>query len=315
MKNTFKAVCFTLILVLGFSTAACSDSGGGKIVNSAEALKEYLDSQPANSPDKPIKVVMNANNLEFEDITAAIISSLKYVSLDLSGSPITAIPDGAFLDRDTFDIATMEGCTGLIGIVLPNRATSIGDYAFVGCTGLKSITIPNSVNSIGDLAFAFCTGLTAINVANNNTVYSSQGGVLYNKDKTALLAYPGGKTGAFTIPNSVKSIGDAAFGAITNLKSITISNSVTRIGDYAFQKCTGLISVTIGNGVTSIGDNAFDDCENLTSVTFQGTITSDNLSDGDRFGFTFPGDLRTKYLAGGPGTYTRPSGSDTWTKR
>jgi len=31
----------------------------------------------------------------------------------------------------------------------------------------------------------------------------------------------------------------------------------------------------------------------------------------------FPGDLRSKYLAadGGIGTYTRPSGSDTWTKQ
>jgi len=31
-------------------------------------------------------------------------------------------------------------------------------------------------------------------------------------------------------------------------------------------------------------------------------------------GNSFPGDLRTKYLADGIGTYTRQSGSDTWTK-
>jgi len=33
---------------------------------------------------------------------------------------------------------------------------------------------------------------------------------------------------------------------------------------------------------------------------------------------SFPGDLRQKYFTGGsavPGTYTRASGSDTWTKK
>jgi len=240
MKNTIKVAYFALALVLGFSTAACQDNGGGKIVNSAEALKEYLDSQSANSPDKPIKVAMNTNNLVFKDITTAITSSGKYVSLDLSGSPITAVPDYAFVDMDTG-----ESCTGLIGIILPNSVTSIGFVAFARCTGLKSIiipdsvtsigdaafsgcislknvTIPVSVTSIGDAAFADCNDLTAINVANNNTAYSSQAGVLYNKDKTTLLVYPGGKTGTFTIPDSVTSIESRAFASCTGLVSVTI---------------------------------------------------------------------------------------------
>ena len=204
MKNTIKAAYIALSLMIGFSTAACSDSGGGKIVSNAAALQDYLDSLPANSPDKPIKAAMNANNLEFEDITAAITSSGKYVSLDLSGSPITAIPYDAFFDNYTFDEETMEGCAGLIGIILPKNTTSIEDRAFAFCTGLKNIAIPNSVDSIGEGAFMGCTSLAAINVANNNTAYSSQGGVLYNKDKTALHAYPGGKRGAFTIPDKRK---------------------------------------------------------------------------------------------------------------
>ena len=245
MKNTIMVAYFALTLVIGFSTAACSDSGGGKIVNNANELKAYLDSQPSNSPEKPIKVAMNANNLEFEYITAAIMSSGKYVSLDFSGSPITTIPDTAFFDEDTFDEDKMEGCTGLTDIILPKNVISIGNAAFAFCTSLKIITIPDSVTSIGETAFyrctsltsvtigngvtsigerAFygCTNLTTINVANNNTEYSSQSGVLYNKDKTTLLAYPGGKKGAFIIPNSVTSIGDEAFRECNGLTSITI---------------------------------------------------------------------------------------------
>ena len=45
---------------------------------------------------------------------------------------------------------------------------------------------------------------------------------------------PRGKTGSYTIPNSVTSIGDMAFYGCTSLTSITIPNSVTSIGDDAF---------------------------------------------------------------------------------
>jgi len=57
---------------------------------------------------------------------------------------------------------------------------------------------------------------------------------------------------------------------------------------------------------------AFKDCSNLISVTFQGTIPSKNFDN-----YTFPGDLRAKYLAkdGGPGTYTRLAGGETWKKQ
>ncbi|MBR1922203.1 MAG: leucine-rich repeat domain-containing protein, partial [Paludibacteraceae bacterium] len=141
---------------------------------------------------------------------------------------------------------------------------------------LTSVTIPNSVTSIGDGYDAFygCSSLTSINVASDNSNYCSVDGVLFNKDKTTLIQYPGGKQGAYTIPNSVTSIGESAFYNCSSITSVTIPNSVTSIGERAFYECTSLTSVTIGNSVTSIGYQAFAFCTGLTSVTIGNSVTS-----------------------------------------
>jgi hypothetical protein len=98
--------------------------------------------------------------------------------------------------------------------------------------------------------------------------------VLFDKRQTTLLQYPGGQARSYKVPNSVTSIGDAAFGDCTSLTNITIGNSVTNIGNGAFFDCTSLTSVTIPGSVTSLGYYAFSWCISLTGVYFQGNAPS-----------------------------------------
>ena len=74
----------------------------------------------------------------------------------------------------------------------------------------------------------------------SNPHCSSVDGVLCNKDKTALIEYPGGKAGSYSVPASVTDIERWAFSGCANLTSITIPSSVTDIGEEAFGKCSNI---------------------------------------------------------------------------
>ena len=172
------------------------------------------------------------------------------------GNSVTSIGNTAF-----------RMCYNLTSVIIPNSVKSIGNWAFSVCTGLTSVTISSSVTYLGECAFLGCSGLTSIDVVNSNTSYSSETGVLFNKTKTTLIQYPEGKTGAYyTIPNSVKSIGDWCFSGCIGLSSITIPNSVTSIGIAAFTDCNLLTSITIPNSVTSISNLAFRRCTALNEI-------------------------------------------------
>ena len=155
--------------------------------------------------------------------------------------------------------------------------TSIGDYAFKGCNGLTSVVIPNSVTSIGNNAFSNCSSLTSVNYTGTiedwcginfgnyyaQPCYAGEGSLYIN----------GVLQETITIPNSVTTIGNNAFGGCFGLTSVTIPNSVISIGSQAFYNCIGLTNVVIGSSVTSIENSAFHLCNNLNTVYNLSSLT------------------------------------------
>jgi len=130
------------------------------------------------------------------------------------------------------------------------------------------------VTNIGRGAFASCGGLSAITIGAPNSFYSSVAGVLFNADQTTLIQCPGGKTGNYTVPSGVTTIGEISFLGCFYLAGVTIPSTVTNIGMAAFTDCYSLASVTLFDGITRIPEFVFGYCRSLTRVTIPNSVTS-----------------------------------------
>jgi hypothetical protein len=147
--------------------------------------------------------------------------------------------------------------TGLKAVTLPETVTSIGDWAFQG-TSLQTITLPASVINLGVNCFFDITTLQSISVDALNTAYASAGGVLFNKNKSTLIAYPTGKTlSAYTVPVGVEWIDYGAFYGNEYLMTVQLPSTLNGIGNYAFGGCHNLNSINFPSSLQYIGDAAF----------------------------------------------------------
>jgi hypothetical protein len=284
----------------GSSVIATLEDDGTLIVSGTGAIRNFRRSDKVFPPWHDFKG--SITNVIIEDGVTTVgeeafwgLTALKSVTI---GESVTKIGRRAF-----------ENCTGLTSVTIGEEVTKIEAWAFDSCISLTSVAIPRSVKSIDELVFIGCDRLTSINVAADNDIYSSEDGVLYNKNKTLLIKYPQNRQGVYIIPPSVTKIEEGAFWgrriALTSIavaegntrysaadgvlfnKSKTIleqyprgrvgaykiPNGVTSIEDRAFASCYGLTSVAIPNSIAYIGKRAFIACTSLTSITIPNSVT------------------------------------------
>ena len=195
-------------------------------------------------------------------------------SVGIKDSRLVTLSDNAF-----------AGCTSLESFELPATVTSVGASAFSNCSKLASITInasskalvfgENVFNNCTSLTrvelpanvsempgiFNGCTSLTEVVVDPNSEYFTAEDGVLFNKTKTELLFFPQGKTGEYTIPETVTKIANGVFRGNTSLETINIPNTIELIGDDAFRDSEiyyiNFVGETFGESLT-IGKSAFE---------------------------------------------------------
>lgn len=214
---------------------------------------------------------------------------------DSTSTEITAIrealSDSSVKKSYAIDFSGTTGLTSLKGTA-DSTDTFFTGAVFYGCSSIEAIVLPASLSELGNAPFANCSSLQNIFVASGSRSFVSRNGVLYSSDGTALLAYPVGRLAtSFSIPATVKKIGNSAFYGAMNLetikfpeksalndirfcafrntpslKSIEIPDSVTQLQDYVFRD-SGIESVTISKNIITMGC-VFRDCKNLSSIIF-----------------------------------------------
>ena len=190
--------------------------------------------------------------------TFYMCSSLSNVKLSKN---INVIPGAAFVDNKA-----------LTKISIHKNITKIGESAFAG-SGLKKVTIGKNIKKIGEFAFETCLNLKSITVDKKNKNYYSKSGVLYNKDKTKLITYPGGKTGKkFTTLKTVTEISTEAFVGNDKLRTVKLSNGLKTIEDYAFYE-SRIKKISFPSTLKKIGYRAFSNSDSLDNVTIPTSVT------------------------------------------
>ncbi|MDR0834325.1 MAG: leucine-rich repeat domain-containing protein [Candidatus Symbiothrix sp.] len=276
-KNKFKSLLVIIGLLLTFSVQSQIPAPPITInVATAGTLNTLLGTKANQITDLTLTGKLNGSDIgAIRGMTNLTILNIENVDIVSGGGAYYGVDSRYYYTSDNvIGYSMFCNLKKLQSIILPNSSVSMDSNAFNDCTGLTSVTIGNSKIYIAGYSFEGCTAFKEFIVSEENTKYSTIDGVLYNKDKTTLVAYPYAKATTYIIPESVTSIQGYAFYQCTGLTSVTIGNSVTSIGSWTFSGCTSLTSVTIGNNVTSIGQDAFYKCIGLTSVTIPNSVTS-----------------------------------------
>lgn len=203
------------------------------------------------------------------------------------------IPDHVTYNGRTLTVveirsSAFSGCSGLMGITIPNSITSIGDWAFDRCSSLTNITIPNSVTSIGNYAFSNCSGIKNLvfedgtetlklgyNYRSSGTKYDHDGeGLFYDCPLETLYL------GRNLEYNTAVNYGYSPFYSIESLAEVTIGNSVTNLGANLFDYCSSLEKLIIEDGADALdlgSTDTFYDCPIKTLYLGRNLYNADQL--------------------------------------
>ena len=239
-------------------------------------------------PNTIVKIGQDAfagcSNLKSINIPDSVTSIGAHAFYNCNSLKSIEIPDSVTTDIEE---KTFLGCSSLENIRLPNTIREFGYYAFSGCKSLKKINIPTNLYSLRDCSLDTCESLEEITVNGEGNYYTSEDGVLFNKDKTGLVLFPQGSNKiSYTIPANTEYIDSNGLSSCIGLQEINVENeniNYTSEDGLLYNKDkTALLSYPAGKKqntynvpetVTSISAN-FSKCQYLNYITIPKNVHS-----------------------------------------
>lgn len=202
--------------------------------------------------------------------------TLLYCPIMNAGAECT-VPDGIqIIDSMAFILHT-----SLTAVTLPDSVTAIYGLAFSGCSALTSIHLPDTLQNLSKGAFTKSEGVTE---TENGITYCGNW-ALSCAEPTQKITIRKGTVGladsifqgntvtkVYQLPDSLLHIGDLAF-AECIAESFTIPASVKTVGQYAFAANTNLKEISVPKDISGFAENAFAGCSNLAIIYRGGDVT------------------------------------------
>ena len=155
-------------------------------------------------------------------------------------------------------------------IIIPQNATSVGDYNFDDCTSLKYVTINDrktelELGSNGSEPLFVSCPLDTVYIGGDIS-YPTSSGQGYSP------FYQNETLEKITIANVENAITEKEFYNCISLKDVSIGDDVEIIGDWAFSGCVVLNNFSFGSSMKEIGEEAFSDCIAMTNIISKATV-------------------------------------------
>lgn len=249
-----KGLAVFLTVLIFFCFSSCKEEVNGSVISSE--ISSYQDIQSEKEYDYEIVndavKIISHNDCQESSIV---------IPEKIAEKPVKILGGDAFYQHKN-----------LVAVSLPQSLTTIEGSPFYRCYSLNEITVPSGVTEISSNPFFRCSSLTEISVASGNTRYSAMDGVLFNIDKTELIAYPEGKLSeSYTIPKSVNKLNIDSFGYETKIKRLTIPSNVVEFPDgnmFVFpEKITLIVESGSAAEKYAIDNELKYEIQNLTSVS------------------------------------------------
>ena len=276
----------------GYWVFAWCENLSGEIVISENV--EKIDTNPFLGCAGLTKVILHENNKNFYTDGYILYDADKTMvifGVNSSEKNGIIIKDGVTqICQDAF-----RECTDIKGeLILPSSVKKIKRWAFMGCTGLTGdINIPEGTTTVEYNAFCYsgfdgkliipstmkysgyppisdCGNIKEIVVSEDNSDYSTDGNILFTKDKTKIIFGINKQGGDLVIPDGVKCIGQSAFLRCDGFTGkVMLPEGLETIEDQAFWECGFTGDMVIPETVNKIGSSIID-WTNIDKILFKG---------------------------------------------
>lgn len=207
------------VTALGYDSFSSNHTTEKLYLNNVLTISDYYQLKCEN-----LKTVElgNFTNIGRVDIIFDL-RNIEYISS--YNNPYYSSNDGVLFDKDRKTLLMYPGNRADSTYTIPSGTEKLASGSMDNLYNLVSIIIPNTVTSIAAPYFGDVIKLQTFDVAEDNTKFSSEDGILFNKSKTELIRCPQASTiTEYVVPDSVRDIYYDAFKNCSSLTSITIKN-------------------------------------------------------------------------------------------